>query len=164
MYQYNISRFVFLNIGKKIEVIIPKKKKNLCNKWVFNLSKKVLTGTEIRVLEKGLDFAPIQKSLNEPELRKYFEEFFRRIRCKWHFRNELSENFRETPAFRPKSVWKPPKGHASLEVFLSRLEKKLFSDNISEATQSNLSDEEWKVLRGLAADKTIVTKGADKGS
>ena len=65
---------------------------------------------------------------------------------------------------RPKSVWKPPKDHASLEVFLSRLEKKLFSDNISEATQSNLSDEEWKVLRGLAADKTVVIKGADKVS
>ena len=113
-----------------------------CSKSVFNLSKKVLTETEIRVLEKGLDFAPIQKSLNEPELRKDFEEFSRRMRCKWHFRNELSENFSETPAFRPKSVWKPPKGHASLEVFLSRLEKELFSDDISESTQSDLSAEE----------------------
>ena len=37
-----------------------------CSKSVFNLSKKVLTKTEIRVLEKGLDFAPIQKSLSEP--------------------------------------------------------------------------------------------------
>ena len=135
-----------------------------CSKSVFNLSKKVLTETEISVLEKGLDFAPIQKSLNEPELRKDFEEFSRRMRCKWHFRNELSENFSETPAFRPKSVWKPPKGHPSLEVFLSRLEKELFSDDISESTQSNLSAEEWKALRGLAADKSIVIKGADKGS
>ena len=61
-------------------------------------------------------------------------------------------------------MWKPPKGHASLEVFLSRFEKELFSDDISESTQSNLSAEEWKALRGLAADKTIVIKGADKGS
>ena len=29
-----------------------------CSKSVFNLSKKVLTETEIRVLEKGLGFAP----------------------------------------------------------------------------------------------------------
>ena len=101
---------------------------------------------------------------NEPEFRKTFEELSRRMRCKWHFRNELSENFSETPAFRPKSVWKPPKGHRSLEVFLSRLEKELFSDDISESTQSNLSAEEWKALRGLAANKTIVIKGADKGS
>ena len=128
------------------------------------MSKKVLTETEIRVLEKGLDFVPIQKLLNEPELRKDFEKFSRRMRCKWHFRNELSENFSDTPAFRPKFVWKPPKGHASLQVFLSRLEKELFSDDINESTQSNLSAEEWKALRGLAADKTIVIKGADKGS
>ena len=35
-------------------------------------------------------------------------------------------------------------------VFLSRLEKELLSDDISEPTQSNLSAEEWKALRGLA--------------
>ena len=86
------------------------------------------------------------------------------MRCKWHIRNELSENFSETPGFRPTSVWKPHKYHASLEVFLSRLEKELFSDDMSEPTQSNISAEEWKVLRGLAADKTIIIKGADKGS
>ena len=64
-----------------------------CFNTAFNLSKKVLTETEIKVLEKGLDFAPIQKTLNEPELRKDFEEFSRRMRHKWHFRNEVSENF-----------------------------------------------------------------------
>ena len=60
-----------------------------------------------------------------------------------HFCNSLFENFiGETPAFRPKYVWKPPKGHASLEVFLSRLEKELSSDDISESTESNRSAEE----------------------
>ena len=59
---------------------------------------------DVKVLEKGLDFAPIQKTLNQPELRKYFEEFSRVMRCKWHFRNEVSENFSETPFFRLKSV------------------------------------------------------------
>ena len=52
------------------------------------------------------------------------------------------------------------KGHASLEVFLSRLEKALFSDDISESARSNLSTEEWKALRGLVVDKTIVIKAA----
>ena len=36
--------------------------------------------TEISVLEKG-GFAPIQKSLNGPELRKDFEEFSHRMLC-----------------------------------------------------------------------------------
>ena len=49
-------------------------------------------------------------------------------------------------------------------MFLSRFENELFSDDISESTQSNLGAKEWKVLRGLAANKAIVIKGADKGS
>ena len=56
-----------------------------CSKTVFNLSKKILTETEIKVLKKGLDFEPIQKTLNEPEFRKDFEEFSHRMRCKWNF-------------------------------------------------------------------------------
>ena len=41
-----------------------------CSDTVFNLCKKVLSETAIRVLEKGLYFAPIQN--NEPELGKDF--------------------------------------------------------------------------------------------
>ena len=43
---------------------------SLCSKTAFNLSQRVLSEIEIQVLEKGLDFASIQKSINEPELRK----------------------------------------------------------------------------------------------
>ena len=86
------------------------------------------------------------------------------MRCKCHFCDEESENFSETPAFRPKPIWRPLKGHASLEVFLSRLEKELFSNEINEPMQSNLSGEKWKALRALTTDKTIVIKTADKGS
>ena len=43
-----------------------------CSKTLFNPSKKVLNEREIKVLEKELEFAPIQKTLNEPELRKDF--------------------------------------------------------------------------------------------
>ena len=41
-----------------------------CSKIVFNLSINILTETEIGVLENGLDFALIQKTLNEPNLEK----------------------------------------------------------------------------------------------
>ena len=56
----------------------------------------VWNGILEKVLEKRLDFVSIQKLLNEPELRNDFEKFSRRMRCLWHFRNELSENFHET--------------------------------------------------------------------
>ena len=58
-----------------------------------------MTDTEIRILEKGLDFAPIQNKINEPELRTDFEELCRRMRTKWHFRNEATPEFSETPVF-----------------------------------------------------------------
>ena len=91
-------------------------KNNLIN---LNLSKKILTDIEIKVLDKVLDYAPIQNKINEPKLRKDFEQFCRRMRLKRHFRNELTPYFKETPVFALKSTWKPPKGHLNLEVFLS---------------------------------------------
>ena len=44
---------------------------------VFILSRKVLIGTEIKVIEKGLEFVPIQKKPNESELRRSFKDFCR---------------------------------------------------------------------------------------
>ena len=71
-----------------------------CSDTVFNLSKKFLSDMEIKILEKGLDYAPIQNKINEPELR----------RLNWYFRNEPTPSFSERPSFTPKSSWKPPKG------------------------------------------------------
>ena len=73
-----------------------------CSETIFNLSNRVLTDTEIRVLEKGLDFAPFQKKLNESELRSDVNDFCRKMRLKQHFRDE-SENFSEVHGFTPKS-------------------------------------------------------------
>ena len=131
---------------------------------MFNLSKKVLTDIEIKVLEKGLDYAPIQNKINEPELRRDFEEFCRRMRLKWHFHNEPTPNFKEAPVFAPKSTWKTPKGHPSLEVFLSQIEKELFELEKTSLGYSNFSKEEWQAMRALANDRSIVIKKADKGS
>ena len=55
---------------------------NSVSDTLFSLSNKVLSDTEIRLLEKGLDFAPIQNKLNEPKLRREFKTFFRRMRLK----------------------------------------------------------------------------------
>ena len=32
---------------------------------------------EIKILEKGLDYVPIQSKINQPELRRDFEDFAR---------------------------------------------------------------------------------------
>ena len=48
-----------------------------CSDTVFNLSKKVLSDMEIKILEKGLDYVAIQSKINQPELRRDFEDFAR---------------------------------------------------------------------------------------
>ena len=124
---------------------------------------RVLTDTEIKVLEKGLDFAPIQKKLKEPELRSDFNEFCRRIRLKQHFRNE-SENISEVPVFNPKSRQQLPQDHPCLEVFLSQVENELFELPEADIKYSNLSREEWNAIRSFDDDRNIIIKEADQGS
>ena len=92
-----------------------------CSDTIFNLSNRVLSDNEVKVLEKGLTFSPIQRKINETELRFDFGEFCCRMRIKWHFRNEPTLDFSEKPAFHTKSSWNPPKGDPHLQVFLSRI-------------------------------------------
>ena len=131
---------------------------------VFNLSDKVLTDLEIKVLEKGLDFASIQRKINEPESKKDFADFCRRMRSKWFFRNEPTPQFSEIPAFSPKFSWKPLKGHPNLEVFLNRLENEIFKMAFDNLKRRNTSKEEWQAIRALVDDRAIAIKRADKGS
>ena len=92
---------------------------------IFNLSDRVLTDAEIKILEKGLDFAPLQCKINEPELKQDFKDFCRSMRLKWYFLDEWQQ-FSETPAFSAKSSRNPPRGHSCLEVFLVRLNTNSF--------------------------------------
>ena len=169
--------------SKESETIIPESKKNsevtkdstsglttvknrlcgyFCSETIFNLSHRVLTDAEIKVLGQGLDFAPIQRKINDPELRRDFNEFCRRMRLKWHFRDE-PQGFNEKPAFTPKSTWHPPKGHGCPEVFLSQVEKETFEIPLSDLKYSNMSREERQTVRSLADDRSIVIKKADRG-
>ena len=56
-----------------------------CLETIFNLSHQMLTDAVIKVLEKALDFAPIQRKINESKLRS---DFCRRRHITWHFRDE----------------------------------------------------------------------------
>ena len=121
----------------------------------------MLSEIKIQTLEKKLDFAPIQKSINEPQLRKDLEDFSRRMRIRWN-----SRDFSDKPAFCPKSSWKPLPGHLGLGLLLSHLEREIFNCllNDSISIPSNMSKEELEALRGLADDRSIVIKQGDKGS
>ena len=64
-----------------------------------------------------MESATIQGKVDEPELRKDFHGFSRRMRIKWNFLNVPSQDFSELPAFRVKSSRKPQKGHPNLKHF-----------------------------------------------
>ena len=112
----------FIHQKKNVTTIDNRFSCLFCSETIFNLSNQMLTDTEINVLGKGLDSTSTQKKLNEPELRSDFNKFCRRMRLKWHFRDE-SENFSEVPVFNSKSRWKLPQVHPRLAVFLSQVEK-----------------------------------------
>ena len=85
----------------------------------------MLTDAEIKILEKTLDFAPMQLQINEPELKQDFKDFCRSLRLKWYFWDERQE-VSEIPAFATKSSQNHPRGHPSLELLLVRLNTNSF--------------------------------------
>ena len=135
-----------------------------CSDTIFNLSNRVLTDIEIKVLEKGLDFALIQRKINDLELRSDFGEICRTMRIKWHFLNEPTLDFSKKLSFHTKSSWNPPKGDPHLEVFLSKVEEEFFTAIERPVRHSSLSQEEWKAIRSLVDDKNIVIKKVVKDS
>ena len=148
IYTYYKIRYKNTNVQNILKSATEKTRLSgyFCSDTILNLSWKVFTDSKIKVLEKGLDNAPIQSKINEPELRNDFEESCRRMHLKWYFHNETTSEFSETPSFTPKSSWKPPKGHPSLEWFLSEIEKEILPIPDSRLGYSNLSQEEWQAV------------------
>ena len=139
-------------------------KSYFCSDTVFTLSNKVLSETETSVLEKGLGFVPTPNMINEADLRRDFNDSSRKMKCKWHFRDEPSEEFSEVPAFRPKSTWKPPAGGPCVELISNKVEHELFSFLPGKPQSYNLTKEEWQALKNLKDERSIIIKPADKGS
>ena len=79
----------------------------------------------MKLLEKGSDFASVQRTLNQPEHRQVFEEFCHRMNCKLHFHNDFSEMYSEIPGFRPKSSCFSPRDML-VKKFFKPIRKRTF--------------------------------------
>ena len=123
----------------------------------------MLNETETNVLEKGLGLVPTPITTNKGDLRRDFGEFTRKMRSKWSSRDELSPNFTEVPAFRPKSNWEPLPGHPCVELFLSKLESELFSYLPGKPLAYILIKEEWLAMQSFPEDRSIIIGPADTG-
>ena len=78
---------------------------NFVSKNVVNLSRRNLTGSEISLLSKGLNFVPTSNTIDKAKLKMELEALGRILRLKWHFRNE--ENVFDLDQFKPKSTFNP---------------------------------------------------------
>ena len=124
-----------------------------------------MSAKEISVLEKWLGFAPTPPHINEADLRRDLREFSRKIRCKWHFRNdEVPQTNEEISQFKVKSQWSPPKGHPALEAFLSKTEKDIFSLIPEREKDYNLTKDEYLAMRSLENNRNVIIKPVDKES
>ena len=132
------------------------------NDKVVNLSQRALSHSEISVLSKGLKFVATPKEIDFSQVKIDLENFGRRLRLKWHFREE--EGFPDAPSFRPKSKFNPRHKDEAIEVFLSRLEGEIMKISANGCNFSNLDTDERAALRNLKAHRSIVIKEADRGS
>ena len=55
---------------------------------VINLSRRNLSEAEISLLSKGLKFVPTANKIDRAKLKTELEEYGRKLRLMWHFRND----------------------------------------------------------------------------
>ena len=58
------------------------------SKNVINLSKRNLSASEISLLSKGLKFVPTANKIDCAKLKTELEEYGRKLRLMWHFRDD----------------------------------------------------------------------------
>ena len=132
------------------------------SKNVINLSKRNLSRSEMSLLSKGLKFVPSANKIDRAKLKREVEEYGRKLRLIWHFRND--ERTFSTDKFRPKSSVNPRNKDAIIETYLSSLEERLLDIEIPSRRYNNLTKEERDALYSLRDDSSVIIKGADKGS
>ena len=113
-------------------------------------------------MSKGLKFVPTANKIDRTKLKTELEEYGRKPRLMWHFRN--NEKPFPYEKFRPRSTFNPRNKDTVIETYLSSLEERLLDIDISSKRFNNLTKEERNALYNLREDPTIIIKGADEGS
>ena len=80
----------------------------------MNLSRRNLTGSEISLLSKGLNFVRTSNKIDKAKLETELDALGRILRIKWHFRKK--ENEFDLDKFKPKSTFNPRNKDAATEV------------------------------------------------
>ena len=130
----------------------------------MSLSNRVLTKSEIRVLDKGLNFVPTPEKLDRYQIKKVLERLGRDIKLKMYYKTEPKPAFSQKPPFKVPSNWTPPIRDAQLELYLSETVEILLNINASGKSYPYLTKDEREALHSLMYDDQIIIKPTDKGS
>uniref|UniRef100_A0A8C5WJC8 Reverse transcriptase domain-containing protein n=1 Tax=Leptobrachium leishanense TaxID=445787 RepID=A0A8C5WJC8_9ANUR len=144
-----------------------RKEKVWTNGGIYNLTNKVLSAHQHRILQKGMKFAPtnkldkfnmyidIQKFKKNLCLKKYFSKNPIERNATMHLYTHT--NLKEKSTFFPKSM---------ISSEITTFEQMILSDLEKmehKKSKDNLTQQERKALRELTQDDDIVIKPADKG-
>ena len=133
---------------------------------MVNLSNKLFTRYEFKLLNKGLSFCPTPKQYNRINFNKDLQTFLRRIKLRAHFgidNHEHEPTEEEIFGFKQKSNWTPRFNNHTVDTFIAAVTNDISNSQIKKCPKDNLTKEERKALQRLKERQDIVITKADKG-
>ena len=120
----------------------------------------------MKVLSKGLSFCPTPNKDNTFELQSDIQEFKRRCRLAYIYRDQDTPHVDENPSPFPRvksSYQPPPCPNPNLERYLTMVEGDILNTQNWNTSFSNLSKDESTVLQQLKNMDDVIIIPADKG-
>ncbi|KAJ8040149.1 hypothetical protein HOLleu_14366 [Holothuria leucospilota] len=131
---------------------------------VFNLSSKRLSVSHLKLLSKGLKFAPVPPHVDRLAFRESSECFARSLRLAKFFHGSASDTEDKDIRFRKKSSWTPPTNRDKhFDAFIDVVKKEIMEAPTGHFYR-NISSDERSLITELQNDSDIIIKEADKGS
>ena len=111
-------------------------------------------------MNKNLNFVPTQKPINKDTVNKQFEDFFRRIKLRAHFKNKNKNLSSKKDRFkRPTNKnWIPTNNHHSKETFTEAIRNEIQEKKTRPSKYSNLTIKERKDMQELQSRNDISDK------
>ena len=94
-----------------------------------------LSASEICLFSESLKFVLSANKIDRAKLKRELEEYGRKLRLMWHFRND--ERTFTAEKFRPKSSFNPRNKFDIIETYLSYLEERLLDREIPSKGYNN---------------------------
>lgn len=139
-------------------------KDNLPRSNVVNVSSRLLSPAELKLLSKGLNFSPSSGNINEFELYQDLDNFARNLRLREYFHDHPTGSKKPFPGLSDRMFTPSEQRDKHLDMYISAVQKDIISTFEKRLpVRGNLGSDEHEALKSLSEDTGIVIKPADKG-